>query len=123
MKLDTNLRYFHEKYDTILASHDDKPLKQLGLLSRQADIRRVTGASSVNLRQAVERRPRNYRSQGKLLAPSLPLLKEQPADYYRITAARYRKLLAETTTPRLTRYLGEMIARCERLAREIEGAF
>ena len=31
----------------------DKPLKQLGLLSRQADIRRVTGASSVNLRQAV----------------------------------------------------------------------
>ena len=25
-----------------------KPLKQLGLLSRQADIRRVTGASSVN---------------------------------------------------------------------------
>ena len=51
------------------------------------------------------------------------VLKEQPADYYRITAARYRKLLAETTTPRLTRYLGEMIARCERLAREIEGAF
>ena len=34
----------------------DKPLKQLGLLSRQADIRRVTGASSVNLRQAVERK-------------------------------------------------------------------
>jgi threonine dehydrogenase-like Zn-dependent dehydrogenase len=33
----------------------DKSLKQLGLLSRQADIRRVTGASSVNLRQAVER--------------------------------------------------------------------
>jgi hypothetical protein len=30
-----------------------KPLKQLGLLSRQADIRRVTGASSVNLRVAV----------------------------------------------------------------------
>jgi hypothetical protein len=25
------------------------------------------------------------------------------------------KLLAETTTPRLTQYLGEMIARCERL--------
>ena len=25
-----------------------KPLKQLGLLSRQADIRRVTGASSIN---------------------------------------------------------------------------
>jgi hypothetical protein len=48
------------------------------------------------------------------------LLKEQPADYYRTTADRYRKLLAETTTPRLTRYLGEMIARCERLASEIE---
>ena len=38
----------------------DKPLKQLGLLSRQADIRRVTGASSVNLRQAVERSPDRY---------------------------------------------------------------
>jgi hypothetical protein len=44
----------------------------------------------------------------------------QPADYYHTTADRYRKLLAETTTPRLTRYLGEMIARCERLARETE---
>ena len=39
------------------------------------------------------------------------LLKEQPADYYRTTADRYRKLLAETTTPRLIQYLGEMIAR------------
>jgi hypothetical protein len=48
------------------------------------------------------------------------LLKEQPADYYRTTADRYRKLLAETTTPGLTHYLDEMIARCERLAREIE---
>jgi hypothetical protein len=47
------------------------------------------------------------------------LLKEQPADYYRTTADRYRKLLAETTT-RLIQYLREMIARCERLAREIE---
>ena len=47
------------------------------------------------------------------------LLKEQPADYYRTTAERYRKLLAETTT-RLIQYLREMIARCERLAREIE---
>ena len=45
------------------------------------------------------------------------LLKEKPADYYRTTADRYRKLLAETTTPRLTQYLGEMIARCEALAR------
>ena len=48
------------------------------------------------------------------------LLKEQPADYYRTTADRYRKLLAETTTPRLIQYLGEMIARCERMASEIE---
>ena len=48
------------------------------------------------------------------------ILKEQPADYYRTSADRYRKLLAETTTPRLTKYLGDMIARCERLAREIE---
>jgi hypothetical protein len=48
---------------------------------------------------------------------------EQPAEYYRTTADRYRKLLAETTTLGLTQYLGEMIARCERLAREIEGAF
>jgi len=48
------------------------------------------------------------------------LLKEQPVDYYRTTADRYRKLLSETTTPRLTKYLGEMIARCERLAKEIE---
>ena len=48
------------------------------------------------------------------------LLKEQPADYYRTTADRHRKLLPETTTPRLTKYLGEMIAQCERLAKEIE---
>jgi hypothetical protein len=46
--------------------------------------------------------------------------KGAPADYYRTTADRYRKLLAETTTPGLTHYLDEMIARCERLAREIE---
>jgi len=37
------------------------------------------------------------------------LVKEQPAAYYLTTAHRYRKLLAETTTPRLTQYLGEMI--------------
>ena len=48
------------------------------------------------------------------------LLKEQPADYYRTIADHYRKLLTETTTPRLTQYLREMIIRCERLAREIE---
>jgi hypothetical protein len=51
------------------------------------------------------------------------LLREQPAEYYRTTADRYRELLAETTTLGLTQYLGEMIARCESLAREIEGAF
>lgn len=48
------------------------------------------------------------------------LLREQPAAYYRTTADRYRKLLTETTTPKLTQYLGEIIARRERLAREIE---
>lgn len=48
------------------------------------------------------------------------LLKEQPADYYRTTADRYRKLLAETTTPRLIQYVGEMIARRERMASGIE---
>jgi hypothetical protein len=53
------------------------------------------------------------------LHEGLPL-REQPAAYYRTTADHYRKLLAETTTPRLTQYLREMIARCERLAREIE---
>jgi hypothetical protein len=33
---------------------------------------------------------------------------------------RARKLQAESTTPRLKQYLGEVIARCERLADEIE---
>ena len=47
-------------------------------------------------------------------------LKEQPPDYYRAAAARARKLQAESTTPRLKEYLGEVIARCERLADEIE---
>jgi hypothetical protein len=52
----------------------DKPLNQLGLLSRQADIRRVTGASSVNLRHAAatniltisERSPRCFGFLGQL---------------------------------------------------------
>jgi hypothetical protein len=44
--------------------------------------------------------------------PSVPLAKHTPP--------AVSKLLAETTTPRLTQYLGEMIARCERLAREVE---
>jgi hypothetical protein len=46
--------------------------------------------------------------------------KEQPPAYYRAAAARARKLRAESTTPRLKQYLGEVIARCERLADEIE---
>jgi hypothetical protein len=44
--------------------------------------------------------------------PSVPLAEHTPP--------AVTKLLAETTTPRLTQYLGEMIARCERLAREVE---
>jgi hypothetical protein len=47
--------------------------------------------------------------------------KEQPPAYYRAAAARARKLQADSTTPRLKEYLGEVIARCERLADEIEG--
>ena len=47
-------------------------------------------------------------------------LKEQLPAYYRAAAARARKLQAESTTPRLKAYLGEVIARCERLADEIE---
>jgi hypothetical protein len=46
--------------------------------------------------------------------------KEQLPAYYRAAAARARKLRAESTTPRLKEYLREIIARCERLAREIE---
>jgi hypothetical protein len=46
--------------------------------------------------------------------------KEQLPAYYRAAAARARKLQAESTTPRLKQYLGEVIARCERLADEIE---
>ena len=42
--------------------------------------------------------------------------------YYRTAAARARRLQAEATTPRLKQYLGEVIARCERLAGEVESA-
>ena len=42
--------------------------------------------------------------------------------YYRTAAARARRLQAEATTPRLKQYLGEVIARCERLAEEIASA-
>ena len=47
-------------------------------------------------------------------------LEQQPVAYYREAAARARRLYAEATTPRLKRYLVEVIARCERLQREIE---
>jgi hypothetical protein len=40
-----------KSFSYTLSVGNDKPMKQLGLLSRQADIRGVTGASSVNLRQ------------------------------------------------------------------------
>ena len=42
--------------------------------------------------------------------------------YYRTAAARARRLQADATTPRLKQYLGEVIARCERLAEEIVSA-
>jgi hypothetical protein len=45
---------------------------------------------------------------------------EQPATYYRTTAARARKLQADATTPRVKRYLDKMIAHCERLAGKVE---
>jgi hypothetical protein len=49
---------------------------------------------------------------------SLPL----PAADFRAAAARARALQAMTTTPRLKRYLGEMIARYEERAFDIEGS-
>jgi hypothetical protein len=49
------------------------------------------------------------------------LLKEQPAAYYHAAAQRARKLRAEATTLRLREYLADVIARCERLAGEIQG--
>ena len=42
--------------------------------------------------------------------------------YYRAAAARARRLQADATTPRLKKYLGEVIARCEQLAGEIVSA-
>jgi hypothetical protein len=49
-------------------------------------------------------------------------LEQQPAAYYREAVARARRLYTEATTPRLKQYLAEVIARCERLEREIESA-
>jgi hypothetical protein len=45
---------------------------------------------------------------------------EQPATYYRTTAARARRLQADATTPRVKQYLDTMIAHCERLAGKVE---
>jgi hypothetical protein len=45
---------------------------------------------------------------------------EQPATYYRTTAARARKLQADATTPRVKQYLDKMIAHCEQLAGKVE---
>jgi hypothetical protein len=48
------------------------------------------------------------------------LLEEQPATYYRTTAARARRLQADVTTPRVKQYLDKMIVHCERLAGNVE---
>ena len=45
---------------------------------------------------------------------------EQPAAYYRTTAARARRLQADVTTPRVKQYLDKMIVHCERLAGKVE---
>ncbi len=45
---------------------------------------------------------------------------EQPAAYYRTTAARARRLQADATTPRVKQYLDKMIVHCERLAGNVE---
>ena len=47
---------------------------------------------------------------------------EVSVEYYHTAAARARRLRAEATTPRLKQYLGEVIARCERLEGEIVNA-
>ena len=45
---------------------------------------------------------------------------QQPAAYYRTTAARARRLQADVTTPRVKQYLDKMIVHCERLAGSVE---
>jgi hypothetical protein len=49
-------------------------------------------------------------------------LEQQRAASHRATADRYRQLLDEATTPELTQYFSEMIARFEALAREGEAS-
>jgi hypothetical protein len=46
---------------------------------------------------------------------------QQPAGYYRAESARARRLEAEVTTLKVKQYLRELIARCDRMAEEIEG--
>ena len=46
--------------------------------------------------------------------------RERPAAYYRTEAERARRLRADATTTWLKQYLETVIARCERLADEIE---
>jgi hypothetical protein len=45
---------------------------------------------------------------------------QQPATYYRTTAAQARRLQANATTPRVKQYFDKMIAHCERLAGKLE---
>src|SRR5262252_4664403 len=47
-------------------------------------------------------------------------LEQQPTAYYRIAAARARRLHADATTPRVKQYLDRMIAHCEGLAGNVE---
>ena len=44
---------------------------------------------------------------------------EKSVAHYRAAAERARKLLEGVTTPRLKEYLTEVIAQCERFAKEI----
>ena len=46
---------------------------------------------------------------------------QQPAGYYRAASARARRLEAEATTLKVKQYLREVIARCDRMAEEMEG--
>src|ERR1700757_2595430 len=47
---------------------------------------------------------------------------QQPATYYRTTAARARRLQADATTSRVKQYLDKMIAHCEGFAGKAEPA-
>ena len=45
---------------------------------------------------------------------------QQPTAYYRIAAARARRLYADATTPKVKQYLDKMIAHCDGLAGDVE---